>query len=200
MMFCQGFSIIVATDKDCSTYNYNIEGIQDYIDSRLDIFEHKFLVFVCNQGQMHWVSVVVINPFLAFDQYLAEGRDESDRHGALGDEDFVGWCVFNSNAILDEREQDGFQGTMYTKNRASFGVWLFLDICASYLKAKKKNEGDGREQNNFVYEEPFGRFTESKGTEEFPWFDYECPSIVQQSMSFNCGLAVVANCMAFSNI
>lgn len=109
-----------ATDKDCSTYNCNIEGIQDYTDSRLDIFEHKFLVFVCNQSQMHWVSVVVINPFLVFDQYLAEGKDDHGRHGASGDEDFVRWCVFNSNGRSKEREQDGFQGTMYTNNKASY--------------------------------------------------------------------------------
>ena len=105
--------------------------------------------------------------------------------------------VFNPNGNLEEREQNGFQGTVFTKNKASYGVRLFLNICASYLKAKKKNEGDGRQQNNFVYEEPFGRFTESKGTEEFPQFDYLCPSIVQQSTSFDCGLAVVANSMAF---
>ena len=187
-----------ATEKDVSSYNYMVSGIQDYIDSRLDIFKHKFLVFVCNQSQMHWVSVVVINPFLVFDQHLAEGKDDSDKHGALGDEDFAGWCVLNSNGNLEEREQNGFQGTVFTKNKASYGVRLFLNICASYLKAKKKNEGDGRQQNNFVYEEPFGRFTESKGsTEEFPQFDYLCPSIVQQSTSFDCGLAVVANSMDF---
>jgi hypothetical protein len=164
-----------ATDKDVISYNYMVKGIQDYIDSRLDIFEHKFLVFVCNQSQMHWVSVVVINPFLVFDQYLAEGKDDHGRHGAWGDEDFVGWCVFNSNTRQEEREQDGFQGTMYTKNKASYGVQLFLNICALYLKAKKKNEGDGRQQDSFHYEEPFGPFTESNGTEGFPQFDYDCP-------------------------
>jgi len=186
-----------ATAKDHRTYNCNLEGIQDYTDSRLDIFEHKFLVFVCNRSDTHWVSVVVVNPFLVFDQYLAEGKDDHGRHGVLGDEDFVGWCVFNSNGRSNEREQDGFQGTMYTNNKASYGVWLFLNICASYLKAKKKNEGDGRQADSFQLEEPFGPFTESNGTEGFPWFDYDCPSILQQSNSFDCGLAAVANSMAF---
>ena len=45
--------------------------------------------------------------------------------------------VFNSNGRSKEREQDGFQGTIYTKNDASYGVWLFLNICASYLPKRK---------------------------------------------------------------
>jgi hypothetical protein len=160
-----------ATDIDCRTYNYNIECIQDYIDSRLNIFKHIF--FICNQSLMHWVSVVVISPFLVFDQYLAEGKYGHGRHGASGDDDFVGWCVFNSKRRSKEREQDGFQGTIYTKSDASYGVQLFLNICASYLKAKKKNEGDGRQGDSFQYEDPFGPFTESNGTEGFPQFDYD---------------------------
>ena len=75
-----------ATDTDHSTYISNLEAIQDYIDSRLDIFEHKFLVFVCNIQNMHWISVVVINPFLVFDQYLAEGKDNSAEQKGLADE------------------------------------------------------------------------------------------------------------------
>jgi hypothetical protein len=42
-----------------------------------------------------------------------------------------------------------------------------------------------------------GSFTDSKGTERFPWLDYQCLSIVWQSTSFDCALAVVANSMAF---
>jgi hypothetical protein len=121
------------------TTTASIECTQDHIDSRLDIFEHEFLVFVCNISQIHWVFVVVINPFLVFDHYLAEGKDYSDKHGALGDEDFAGWCVLNPNSIAAERKGNGFQGqTVFTKNKASYGVRLFLNLCASYLKAKMR--------------------------------------------------------------
>jgi hypothetical protein len=183
-----------ATAEDHQAYEYNIEGIQDYMDSKLDLFEHKFLVFLCNESHTHWVSVVVVNPFLVYDPYLVEG---TRRTGVMGDDDFVGWSVFNSNQRQHEKMENGFQGTMFTKNKASYGVQLFLNIGASYLKAKKLSQGDGRQRDNFCYESPFGEFSESKGTGEFPRFDYESPSILGQSNAFDCGLAAVANSMAF---
>jgi hypothetical protein len=194
-----------ANEEQHSSYGSNLTYIQDYIDTILDILQHKFLVFLCNEREMHWVSVVVINPFLVFDRYSAEekqnevviNQDTSGNQDMSSDEDFFGWCVINSNPTPSERQENGLQGTMYTKNKASYGVRLFLNICASYLKAKKNNEGDGRQPNSFHYEEPFGRFDECKGTQSFPRFDYKCPSILQQSNSSDCGLAVVANSMAF---
>jgi hypothetical protein len=71
-----------STEADHDTFKYSIEKIQDYIDSKLDTFEHKFLVFVCNTSQMHWVSVDVINPFLVFDHYLAEVKVDYKNYGA----------------------------------------------------------------------------------------------------------------------
>jgi hypothetical protein len=121
----------------------------------------------------------------------------------VGDhEDFItGWCLLNLTGTVAKSTPDGFQGTLFTKIKASYmyGVQLFLNICASYLKAKKDNGGEGRQSNNFVYEEPFGSFTDCKGTEGFPWFDFQCPCIVCQQTTFDCGLAVVANSMAFVN-
>jgi hypothetical protein len=136
---------------------------------------------------------------LVFDHYLGEGKDDGGRTGVLGDDDFVGWCVFNSNPRQQDESGNGLQGTMFTKNKASYGVRLFLNICASYLKAKKQHKGDGRQKDNFHYDSPFGSFMEEKGTEGFPRFDYKCPSILGQSNAFNCGLAAVANSMAFVN-
>ena len=63
-----------ATVEQQRTYEANMQGIQDYIESRLDILQHKFLVFVCNINNIHWVSVVVVNPFLISDPYLAGGK------------------------------------------------------------------------------------------------------------------------------
>jgi hypothetical protein len=92
---------------------------------------------------------------------------------------------------------NGFQGTCFTRNNASYGVRVFLNVCASYLKAKKKKEKDGRPPNKFDYKEPFGRCTESLGTEGFAWFDFGTPSIIAKSTSYDCGLALVANSIAF---
>ena len=178
-------------------YLSNLADIQKYIDTRLDIFEHKFLVFVCNVNDTHWISVVVVNALLVFDPYLNKGKEDSGRNGVLGDEDFAGWCVLNSTERSKEKQQHGFQGTLHTRNNDAYGVRLFLNICASYLKAKMENKGEGRQQNKFHYEEPFGAFTEKLGTEEFPQFNYDCPTILQQLTVYDCGLAVVANSMAF---
>jgi hypothetical protein len=103
----------------------------------------------------------------------------------------------NSTERSKETQQHGFQGTSHTRNNDAYGVWLFLNICASYLRAKKENKGGGRQQNKFCYEEPFGAFTEKLGTEEFPWFNYDCPAILQQFTQNDCGLCVVANSMDF---
>jgi hypothetical protein len=40
--------------------------------------QHKFLMFICNINKVHWVSVVVVNPFLRFDQYLEEGKESNN--------------------------------------------------------------------------------------------------------------------------
>jgi hypothetical protein len=77
-----------ASKEERDAFTYNVEGIQDYIDSRLDILEHKFLFFVCNVSQIHWISVVVVNPFLVSDGYLAAGKDNVN--GGWGDDDFAG--------------------------------------------------------------------------------------------------------------
>jgi hypothetical protein len=91
----------------------------------------------------------------------------------------------------------GLQGTCFTKDNPSYGVRLFLNICSSYLKAKNENDGNGPKADKFSYQEPFGPFQDSKGTDEFPHFDYKSPSILFQSNNNDCGLAAIANSMAF---
>jgi hypothetical protein len=44
------------------------------------------------------------------------------------DDNFCGWCIMNSNDN-GGNEQNGFQESVRTKNRASYGVHLFLNIC-----------------------------------------------------------------------
>ena len=113
---------------------------------------------------------------------------KSGKEKVSSGDDFVGWCVLNSTARQSEKKQHGFLGTIHTKNAAWFGVQLFLNICASYLKAKRK-----KGPMELDYEEPFGKWQETKGTDEFPRFDFQCPSILSQPNAHDCGLAVVAN-------
>jgi hypothetical protein len=77
-------------------YHADLSKIIDYIDSRLDILEHKFLVFVCNV-RGHWISIVVVNPFLVFDRFLAENNEDVSENcvASSDDENFCGWCVFD---------------------------------------------------------------------------------------------------------
>jgi hypothetical protein len=139
----------------------------------------------------------VINPFLVFDQYngARKGKDAV----VLDDEDFVGWCildsVYHSGSKLDHQ---GLHGTMGNRYKAKYGVRLFLNVCASYLKGRAmRNEGLITEEDCFQYDEPFGPYTEYRGTVGFPRFDIVAPSILSQSNSCDCGVAVVANSMAF---
>jgi hypothetical protein len=49
----------------------------------------------------------------------------------------------------------------------------------------------------FQYEQPFGHYQDEMGTMDFPQIDLHSPSIIAQNNGFNCGLAAVANSMAF---
>jgi hypothetical protein len=49
----------------------------------------------------------------------------------------------------------------------------------------------------FQYEQPFGDYQDEMGTTNFPWIDFHSPSIIAQNNGFDCGLAAVANSMAF---
>jgi hypothetical protein len=63
-------------EAEMKQLNEMIWDIRLYIDTRLDILENKFLVFICNIGSNHWVSVVVVNPNLIFDKFSPEDNCE----------------------------------------------------------------------------------------------------------------------------
>jgi hypothetical protein len=142
-----------ANEDQYRTYDHNLNGIRKYIDSRMDILENKFLVFLISSSNVHWISVVVINPFLVYDQDL-----DSD--------EMAGWCVLNSaNSEQDKQHHEsGLQGTCFTKNKADYGVRLFLNICASYIKSKNAVEGGELQGDSFDYQEPYGHYNDTKGT------------------------------------
>jgi hypothetical protein len=92
------------TEKEKREYENNMDVILKYIDSRLDILQHKFLVFLCNVRHMHWLSVVVVNPFLVLEQEEQQQKENQDT--LLEVTDCVGgWCVLNSIQHNKEKEK-----------------------------------------------------------------------------------------------
>jgi hypothetical protein len=69
-----------------------------------------------------------------------------------------------------------------------------MNVCASYIHAINSPDQKGR---TYSYTKPFGPFLNPKGTTEFPRFDFKTPSILKQLDGWNCGLACVANAVAF---
>jgi hypothetical protein len=98
-------------------------------------------------GGKHWVSVVVINAFTMLEVNEQTGAS-FDYNLCQEDQTVPAWCLFNSNVSGEDKDTSGFQATVHTKNKASLGVRLFLNICASYLKYKKENEGIGESSND----------------------------------------------------
>ena len=175
-------------------YDHNFACVRQYIDSTLDLMQHKFLVFVFNVNSSHWVSVVVVNPYLVFDTYMNDQEDSCKIDGGVGKDEISGWCVLDSLGGVSGT--NGFKGTSGTPLEKPYGFRLFLNMCASILKNIKKNKGQ-QITSEFDYEEPFGGYNDCEGTESFPRLDFKCSSIIQQSNDYDCGLAAVANSMAF---
>jgi hypothetical protein len=106
-------------------YQTNLDAIFKYMESMLNILEHKFLVFPCNTNTNHWVSVAVINPFLVVEVNKKIGV-AYDSDLCNDDEIMAGWCVMNSYPSALNVEDSVFQGTVFTNNK------LHLE-CASFL-------------------------------------------------------------------
>lgn len=63
---------------------------------------------------MHWLSVVVVNPFLVLEQ--EEQQQKEDQDTLLGNTDSVGgWCVLNSIQHNKEKEKNGFREPLKQK-------------------------------------------------------------------------------------
>jgi hypothetical protein len=117
-------------------YQANLDVIFKYIESRLNILEHKFLVFPCNTNGNHWVSVVVINPFLVVDLNKRTGAAyDSDLYN--DDEIMAGWCVMNSDPSTVNVEDSGFQGTAFTKKRLRWECASFLTSVPHLSNSRK---------------------------------------------------------------
>jgi hypothetical protein len=111
----------------------------------------------------------------------------------------AGWCVLNSSSSSRNKNDIvlGLQGTCFSKDNPSYEVHLSLNICSLYLKAKNENDCYGETADIFSYQELFGPYEDTNGTDEFSCFDYDTPSILFQTNNNDCGLAAIANSMVF---
>jgi hypothetical protein len=176
-------------------YETNFACIERYLESRLDIMQHKFLVFVFNVNDNHWVTVVVVNAYLVFDRYLNDNQDITVNDGGVGEDELPGWCVMDSLGGVNG--VNGFKPTIHKKLKKEYGVRLFLNMCASILKNRKKRKGLPSTRDEIDCDQPFGSWDDCNGTVDFPRLDFTCDSIIKQSNASDCGLAAVANSMAF---
>jgi hypothetical protein len=80
------------------TYQTNLDAIFKYIESRLDILEHKFLIFLWNTNTNQWVLVVVINPCLVVEVNKKTGAAYNS--DLCNDNEIMsGWCVTVFGAV-----------------------------------------------------------------------------------------------------
>ena len=198
-------------DQQCH-FNTELLHFFKYINSFRDLFDNKFLVFISNLP-MHWTVIIIVNPFLVFDWYVF-----GDKYINKHDDDFAGWCVIDSlgggsTAVPHEY----LTGTSWNHFHPELGVCLFLNYCTSFLKGeyskttyfakpkvkyfdesgKEEKEWPSRPEFYVQYKEPFGDYKENNGTASFPWFDFSSPAFLNQRNSNDCGLASVANSLAF---
>jgi hypothetical protein len=171
-------------------YNLCIEECCKYVDSVRDLFEHKFLVFLCNPTHAHWISYVVVNPLLVYQKGKPGSTSQADESDA-----FAGWCLFDS--LSTTKTSTGLIDTTSCESHPYHGIHYFLNVCASYLYSQEQSVQIGSTQHKFDYQEPFGGWSSSEPSKEFPRFDYNDPSILGQRDTFNCGFACVANAFAF---
>ena len=55
----------------------NLHTLRDYIECVGDLFEHKFLLFLCNHTELHWYTFVVVNPSVIYLHFLQRFKHSS---------------------------------------------------------------------------------------------------------------------------
>jgi hypothetical protein len=80
---------------------------------------------------------------------------------------FLGSVSWTQMAMLLKKKNCFPGNLLYQKQCIIWSAAHSEYLCILSEGQKKQNKGDGRNQAEFSYEEPFGTFTESKGTKEF---------------------------------
>ena len=133
--------------------------------------------------------MVVVNPIL-----IMSNESSATSTQGNGKEESCGWFYLDS--IGNKANYNcGLKGTVGDVDDKIIGsVWFFMNVCASFIKAINSPNQCARVYN---YEEHFGSHCDTKGTDSFPWFDFDGPAILHQVDGWNCGLACLANAVAF---
>ena len=173
----------------------HLQYLRDYVECMGDLFEHKFLVFICNPSSFHWNTYVMVNPSVIY----LRGENSNRPDGKQGQ--FAGWSVFDSlgysRTNLPTTKKKGLMPTMDCKFDVSTGVRFFLNFAAMYLYSKEDSENRKKSVLLLKLQCPFGDHTSTQPCDKFPRFDGPYPSIILQSDAFNCGFAAFANALAF---
>jgi hypothetical protein len=124
------------TDADRKIYLDNIQMFCQYVDCVRDLFEHKFLVFLCNPSDFHWISYVVVNPFLIY----KKGKTEMTSKGDESDP-FAGWCLFDFTAWTQieakNARETGLIPTTRSKCKSWHGIQYFLSCWCRCARAPR---------------------------------------------------------------
>ena len=180
----------IGADGDQENLHLAMHTIHKYLDCAYDIMDHRYLAFLFNTGSYHWVSMVVVNPSCISSESMASGS-----HGK-SDENACRWLFYDSMGNRKKyKKKDGLKGTVGdTDVNIISSVWFFMNVCTSFINAINSCNQDDRTYN---YKEPFGHHGDMKGSTSFPCFDFDSPAILKQVVGLKCGLACVANAVAF---
>ena len=144
----------------------HLQYLRDYVECVGDLFEHKFLVFVCNPSSFHWNTYVVVNPSVIYLRGENSNRQE-DKQGQ-----FAGWSVFDSlgysRTNLPTTKNQGLMPTIDCKFDVSTGIRFFLNFAAMYLYSKEDSENTKKSVLLLKLQRPFGDHTSTQPCDKFP--------------------------------
>jgi hypothetical protein len=87
-----------------------MHDIHKYVDSIRDIMDHKYLAFLFNTGEAHWVTMVVVNPSAIFTASIGSGTDGTGQKAAGG------WFFLDSSGCAKNQYEDGLKGMVGDTN------------------------------------------------------------------------------------
>ena len=109
---------------------------------------------------------MVVNPFLIYNKGHPTKTWKHDNNI------FGSWCVFNSRAWTKaeqpQAKESGLKSTTQLHFNASYGIWFFLNFCATYLYSKDDPQNKAKQNIILHLEQPFGEWTSSQPSTKFP--------------------------------
>ena len=122
------------TDDMETKLKNNLHSFCDYIKCVCDLFEHKFLVFLCNCTETHWFTFIMVNLSVVY----SRGHPSKKWKGNTNLLD--GWSVFNSMGWSKGKQPNAKESSLIMTTESAFnafcGTRFFLNFCATYLYSK----------------------------------------------------------------